>query len=213
MDGLTRIIEKIEAESAQRCAEVIAQAEKKAQEIAESTKADLERQYAEADAASDEAAKAVVVRALASVQQQKKQAILKAKMQVINDAIAQAEQAFLAMPDKEYFVALSALIKANAQPGEGVLHLNERDLRRAPGSFLSKLGEIKLCKDPADIRVLCIALPDTGEKKIHDLGADALIPEPLVIILPRFQNLGKCPLVRVVRLHAEQLINGFRLEP
>ena len=110
MDGLTRIIEKIEAESAQRCAEVIAQAEKKAQEIAESTKADLERQYAEADAASDEAAKAVVVRALASVQQQKKQAILKAKMQVINDAIAHAEQAFLAMPDKEYFVALSALI-------------------------------------------------------------------------------------------------------
>lgn len=151
MDGLTRIIEKIEAQSAQRCAEVIAQAEKKAKEIAESTKADLKRQYAEADAASDEAAKAVVVRALASVQQQKKQAILKAKMQVINDAIAQAEQAFLAMPDKEYFVALSALIKANAQPGEGVLHLNERDLRRAPGSFLSKLGEIKLCKDPADI--------------------------------------------------------------
>lgn len=151
MDGLTRIIEKIREESAQRCAEVIAQAEKKAAAITESAKADIARQSDEAESASDEAAKAVVTRALASVQQQKKQAILKAKTQVINDAITFAEQAFLAMPDKEYFVALSALIKANAQPGEGVLHLCERDLRRAPGSFLSKLGDITLCKDPADI--------------------------------------------------------------
>ena len=151
MDGLTKIIEKIQADSAQRCADVIAQAEKKAQAIAESAAADIARQNDEAKAASDEAAKAVVTRALASVQQQKKQEILKAKTQVINDAIRFAEQAFLAMPDKEYFVALQALIKANAQPGEGVLHLNERDLRRAPGSFLSKLGEITLCKDPADI--------------------------------------------------------------
>ncbi len=153
MDGLTKIIEKIREESAQRCADVIAQAKKKAERIAADTASELESRNAEAEAASDEAAKAVVTRALASVQQQKKQAILKAKTQVINDAILFAQQAFLAMPDKEYFVALSALIKANAQPGEGVLHLNERDLRRAPGAFLSKLGDsgVTLCKDPADI--------------------------------------------------------------
>ncbi len=151
MDGLTKIIERIQAESAQRCDQVIAQAEKQAREIAESTRAELEQQHAVTEADSDEAAKAVVVRALASVQQQKKQAILQAKTQVINDAIDQAEQSFLALPDKDYFNALSKLIKANAQPGEGVLHLSERDLRRAPGAFLSKLGDIKLCKDPADI--------------------------------------------------------------
>ena len=151
MDGLTKIIERIQAESAQRCDQVIAQAEKQAREIAESTRAELEQQHAVTEADSDEAAKAVVVRALASVQQQKEQAILQAKTQVINDAIDQAEQSFLALPDKDYFNALSKLIKANAQPGEGVLHLSERDLRRAPGAFLSKLGDIKLCKDPADI--------------------------------------------------------------
>ncbi len=151
MDGLTKIIERIQAESAQRCDQVIAQAEKQAREIAESTRAELEQQHAVTEADSDEAAKAVVVRALASVQQQKKQAILQAKTQVINDAIDQAEQSFLALPDKDYFNALSKLIKANVQPGEGVLHLSERDLRRAPGAFLSKLGDIKLCKDPADI--------------------------------------------------------------
>ncbi len=151
MDGLTKIIEKIQSESQQRCDEVIAQAEKTAQETARNAAAELEELHRRNEENSDEKAKAVVVRALSSVQQQKKQAILKAKSQTICEAIEQAQSAFLHMPDKEYFMALSALIKANRQPGEGVLHLNERDLRRAPGAFLSKLDGITLCKEPADI--------------------------------------------------------------
>ncbi|HBL41403.1 MAG TPA: hypothetical protein DDY98_07520 [Ruminococcaceae bacterium] len=151
MDGLTKIIEKIQSESQERCAEVIAQAEKKAQETAQNAATELDELHRRNEEISDEKAKAVVVRALSSVQQQKKQAILKAKSQTINEAIAQAESTFLHMPDKEYFLALSALIKANKQPGEGVLHLNERDLRRAPGAFLAKLEGITLCKEPIDI--------------------------------------------------------------
>lgn len=155
MTGLDKIIEKIRSESQQRCDEAIANAEKNARQIEQKAEEQIEAERETADAASDEAAKAVVYHALASVEQQKKQAILKAKIQAINSAIDAAQEALLSLTPAKYFAAMLSLAKANAQGGEGIIKFNQKDLKRLPAGFLKQLAaqlpEIKLSDEPADI--------------------------------------------------------------
>lgn len=155
MTGLDKIIEKIRSESQLRCDEAIANAEKAARQIEQNAEEQIESEREAADTASDEAAKAVVYHALASIEQQKKQAILKAKIQAINSAIDAAQEALLSLTPAKYFAAMLSLAKANAQGGEGIIKFNKKDLKRLPAGFLKQLAaqlpEIKLSDEPVDI--------------------------------------------------------------
>ena len=151
MDGLGKIIEKIRSESEHHCAQAIAMAQGKAADIAGQTAEQIEKEAAAAEEKSDEAAKAVVYRALASVEQQKKQAQLKAKITAINAAIDEAKESFEKLPAEQYFAALLLLAKANAQPGMGIMQLSQTDLARVPAGFEEKLKNITLSRTPAGI--------------------------------------------------------------
>lgn len=155
MTGLDKIIEKIRSESQLRCDEAIANAEKTARQIEQNAEEQIKSEREAADTASDEAAKAVVYHALASIEQQKKQAILKAKIQAINSAIDAAQEALLSLTPAKYFSAMLSLANANAQGGEGIIKFNKKDLKRLPAGFLKQLAaqlpEIKLSDEPVDI--------------------------------------------------------------
>ena len=147
MTGLEKIIEKINADSAESCKAVAASAEKKVAEI-----------IAEANAEGDKAAEAIMheaqkkctsIEAMAHsrAQQVSRQTVLAARVQAIGDTLAMLEKSLMDMPAEDYFNALVKIAAANAMPGSCVVRLNSADSKRMPKDFAAKLSSALKEKD------------------------------------------------------------------
>lgn len=135
MTGLEKII-----------ASILEEARMEAQACIEEAKVEAERILAEENAKSyalcaktTESAKQQVIdieRACASaVQLSRRKGLLEEKQALLTQTLEQALERLYAMPEDVYFGLLVKMTAAFAEPGEGELLLNERDLSRLPKDF------------------------------------------------------------------------------
>ena len=140
MTGLDKII-----------AAILEEARAEAQSALDAARADAERilagQKEESDAlceriAADGALQAAEIeRGCASAARlSRRKGLLEAKQAILSETMEEAHTRLYAMPRDDYFGLLIQMAAAFADPGEGELLLNEKDLLRRPAGFESELN-------------------------------------------------------------------------
>ena len=142
MTGLEKIIEKIGLDARESAAEVQAEADEKRAEILAEAQAESDRIDAQAQADARALREDILSRGESGAQMQRKNRILTAKQEMIGEVIDGAKKGLIEMDAFDYFVLLGRLAERNAQPGDGIVYLSQRDLDRIPASFHRTLAEI-----------------------------------------------------------------------
>ncbi|MDL2237521.1 V-type ATP synthase subunit E [Christensenellaceae bacterium OttesenSCG-928-K19] len=144
MSGLEKIAAEIKQEAQQKADDILAQAKAKVKTIADAAAAEqakYKEQYAER---TQKETQQIAERFASDNRQQRKQALLKTRSQVIEGVIGEAKQKIEALPDNEYVDLMQAICVRNAQAGEGKLYFAKADMGRMPDGFADKCNaEIK----------------------------------------------------------------------
>lgn len=159
MTGLEKIINKIEQDSAKKCASIILAAQKLAKEIDEQATAEGVKLVSGAEEEAKLQADDMIRMAESGAQQKAKQIILAARVEAINEAITAGAKALKTMPADDYFKSLAALAVKHANEGHGEMRFSENDLKRLPASFepdlnkalVDKGSTISISREPAAI--------------------------------------------------------------
>ncbi len=141
MNGLERIIEKIEADAESVSASVIADAEKKARDIISEAEALGESSARDITAEAESARDAMVRRAHSGGELLKKKLLLGKKVEIIDGVISKAVKNFLCEDVTKYFDALVRLAEKYVLSGEQTMVLSDKDLGRMPDGFESRLND------------------------------------------------------------------------
>ncbi len=190
LTGLERIIEKIAAESLEKCNSIISDAKAKGDSILAEARAEAGRDADAAVALGKAEAEKIELSAKSKAESITRTRYLQVKNAVVNDIIAAAYERIESMDNEAYFDFLLHLCEKNAAEGEGVMYLSKRDLERLPADFEAKVnslifekGALMISKTPGtlengfilvygDMEVNCTLRAVFDEK--HDLLKDVL---------------------------------------
>ncbi len=142
MTGLEKIINKIDSDNTVRCEQIISSAEKKAEALKLSAKADAEKKAGEIINAANEKKQKIMSVQKSGNEQLKKQMILNAKIDLINSVINASSKKLDSFSDSDYFEFLLKLISKYAVEGECVFLANSEDNARMPDSFRSSAAAV-----------------------------------------------------------------------
>ncbi len=158
MTGLNKIIDKISQDSVAKCDGIIFDANNEATKIKNAAIAQGDAQKQEIIKEAKAKANAIIEMANSSASLEIRKNLLATKVEILNDTIDSAYEQMKAMPDKEYFVAIYALVKKYAQNMQGVMVLSQKDLDRKPKDFdkkinaqLPKDASLEVSNKPANI--------------------------------------------------------------
>ena len=141
MSGLDKILAEIRDEAAAEATQVVDAAKAEAGKVLAKAKEDsaalTERITAGArqDVADIERSRA------SALVLQRRQRTLAQKQMLLGETLEKAQNAIKELPEGEYFDLLVRLAAASAEPGEGVMMLNETDKKRMPQDFSKRLGD------------------------------------------------------------------------
>ena len=135
MTGLDKIVQEIQDEANAEARAAIDKAKAEAAEILADAKARGASAASEAASAAGQQVKDIAAAQDSAMQLQRRQKTLEVKQQLLAETLEKALQALYNLPDKEYFGLLTRLAVRAAQPGEGEILLNKRDLERLPIGF------------------------------------------------------------------------------
>lgn len=142
MANIDDIIKEIIAQAEEAANTNIADAKAEAAKIIEAAEAECKKMNEDMAAKTDAAKKASADRAKSSAEQQKRQAILKAKQEIISSLLDKAYGEILAMDDTSYFTLIEKLIKKYSLPKDGEIFFSNKDLQRLPSGFDKKAADI-----------------------------------------------------------------------
>lgn len=158
MTGLNKIIDKISQDSVAKCDSIIFDANNEATKIKNAAVAQGDAQKQEIIKEAQAKADAIIEMANSSASLEIRKNLLATKVEILNDTINAAYEQMKAMPDKEYFAAIYALVKKYAQNTQGVMVLSQKDLDRKPKDFekkvnsqLPKEASLEVSNKPANI--------------------------------------------------------------
>ena len=140
MTGLNKIIDKISQDSVAKCDGIIFDANNEATKIKNAAIAQGDAQKQEIIKEAKAKANAIIEMANSSASLEIRKNLLATKVEILNDTIDSAYEQMKAMPDKEYFEAIYALVKKYAQNMQGVMVLSQKDLDRKPKDFEKKIN-------------------------------------------------------------------------
>ena len=143
MSGLENMKRQILDEANHSAEEQISKARTKAEEILREAREQMEEQSA----------------VMASSEMQRKQALLQAKQEVIQEVLNKAYQQVLHLEPESYFEMLQKLLETYALPQEGTIYFSAADLARMPQKFedvieqtaQKKGGHLVVSKEPKDM--------------------------------------------------------------
>jgi len=142
MAGLDEILDLIAAQQKQTEESMIKAAEDRAGAIKAEGKIKAEAAYKE----HLQTAKAQIEKDYenycASTDAEMKRKILGYKVSVIDETIEKTLSKLRSLPEKEYFELLLRLVGRHIQADNGVVFLSERDIKRMPSDFESRLSEL-----------------------------------------------------------------------
>ena len=140
MTGLEKILSQIEYESDNRCRELTDKANEKAEKMLKDAEDEAARNAAELQRQTEKKLEVLGQSAASSAQLASSRAILKAKLEIIDDTLERSLEVIKALPKKEYFEILKELILKNARKGEGVLHMSKADTEKMPVNFTDSIN-------------------------------------------------------------------------
>lgn len=159
MTGLDKIIEKIASDSDEQCQRLILDADKQAQQILDAAGKEADRQaQLVLDKAQSEKERIIDV-AKSGAESITRTRFLQIRNAIINDIISAAYEEIEKMNGKDYFNLLFSLCVKNVETGECVMRLGEKDLKRLPRDFESRINSevyekaaVQISKEPCDIK-------------------------------------------------------------
>ena len=160
MAGLEDILNIIDSQQKETESRIMSSAESKVREIRKDAEAKAEKAYNDYMKRAEAENLHSYESACTSVDSEMKRRILKCKVGLIDQAIANTLAKLRSQSDSDYFAMLERLIVRNLRSGSGVISLSSRDLGRLPGDFEKKLSEkssekggtVSISKEPADIQ-------------------------------------------------------------
>lgn len=142
MDGLTKIIDKINEQCDADCKAVLDSANKRAEEIIQKAKDDAVAFSDEILAMAQEKCKVIDSKAVSSSELEYKRTILSKKSEILDEVVKKAVDKILSADADTYFGFIAKLVAANAVFGKGVVIMSENDLSRLPEGFEKKLNSL-----------------------------------------------------------------------
>ena len=139
MSGLDKIKSQILDEANHSAEAKIAEANEKAAQMLSEAKAEAEAESSKISAKSQEAIAVYAERVKSSGEMQRKQAILQAKQEVIADVLQKAYEKVCTQEDSAYFDMIIKMLEKYAQPGDGIISFNAKDLKRMPKGFEAEM--------------------------------------------------------------------------
>ncbi len=139
--GAEEILARILDNARQAGEKLLAEAKKKADQILADAAVQADetrRKTADAYAVKAEAA---LHAARSAAELETRNRLLKERRSILDETLEKTVLHLQALPDAAYFEALLPLAAHSAQPGDGVLLLNDKDLRRLPADFERRLNE------------------------------------------------------------------------
>ncbi|MDD4111407.1 MAG: V-type ATP synthase subunit E [Herbinix sp.] len=135
MTGLEKIIKAIEADAQASIDGIFAEAKEEAEEILSLAKEEAEQDKVKIAEKPAFEVKAILSRAESSAKLLKRQMILDAKQQVINDVITKARYKLTSLSDTDYFDIILQIVKKHAHPQAGMIMFSQADIDRMPKKF------------------------------------------------------------------------------
>lgn len=157
MTGLEAILAQIEKDAQSQAEALLSVARQEAQDSLEEAQQEAQRQSKEVLDRAQAQADAIRQRAESAALLEKRDQLLLCKQRLIREALDQVCDSIENAPTEEYFSLLLELAARSAQPGQGTLYLNARDLDRIPANFQQALdqetpqGKITVSKTPRDL--------------------------------------------------------------
>ncbi len=159
MGGLEEIIRQIKIDAESEAKEILDKANDTCDSIRKEAIDEIEKIEKAGTKKADSEAKLALEKIISAAQMESKQEILKTKQAIISDIIEKAYDRISSLPDKEYFDALLNIVEKYAQPSNGRILLNQKDLDRIPADFEEqankiagdKKGSLAIGEDAADI--------------------------------------------------------------
>ena len=159
LHGLARILEQIEKDAAEKAAAIEAAARAEADQVIAEAQAEADEVIRKAEEKAALESENYADQRRSGDEQQRKLALLKVRNDMVNDVLAAAKEGLLAQNDEAYFGMLLRLLAERVAAGEGVLHLNARDLSRLPAGFTEQAaqaasaagGTVTVSQEPANI--------------------------------------------------------------
>lgn len=140
MSGLDKILAEIRDEAAAEAKQALDAAQSQADRILAQAKEDSQAQADKILAAAKQDVADIERNRESALALQRRQRTLAQKQALLAETLQKAQDAILALPEDVYFDLLVRLAQKAAEPGEGVLLLNQADKKRAPADFAKKLA-------------------------------------------------------------------------
>ncbi|MDF2539964.1 MAG: hypothetical protein K0S76_2985 [Herbinix sp.] len=153
MTGLEKILKAIEADATAGADTVIAQAKREAEEILEAAKIEAEKKCNQIAEKSEADVKAIISRAESAATLQEKKIILDAKQQIISNIISNARNSLAKLPNSEYTDIILQMVKKYAHNKSGKLLFSAEDKIRLSADFDAKLKQALSDKPAASLTV------------------------------------------------------------
>ena len=160
MSGLDNIVEEIRNQSKQEANEILKEADVFCKDYMNKIKKDVEVEVVSIEKKALADRKLYEEKTVSGMEFLERNSILRAKQQVIEQAIDKARESIAGLNDEEYFNVLEKLLRKNVQQGKGKIGFSKKDLDRIPNGFEDRVkeivaenqGELVIDKEPANIK-------------------------------------------------------------
>ena len=160
MSGLDNIVEEIRNQSKQEADEILKEADVFCKDYMNKIKKDVEVEVVSIEKKALADRKLYEEKTVSGMEFLERNSILRAKQQVIEQAIDKARESIAGLNDEEYFNVLEELLRKNVQQGKGKICFSKKDLDRIPNGFEDRVkeivaenqGELVIDKEPANIK-------------------------------------------------------------
>lgn len=142
MAGLDKIKEQILAEAEAIAKEKIDAANAEAKAILDAARAEGNTESGEISQRAATEQGIIKERAKSSVQMKERQAVLRAKQELIADTLDKAYDTVLAMDSADYFNMVRKMLKSFALSKDGEIYFSKKDLARIPSGFEVEINDI-----------------------------------------------------------------------
>ena len=160
MSGLDNIVEEIRNQSKQEADEILKEADVFCKDYMNKIKKDVEVEVVSIEKKALADRKLYEEKTVSGMEFLERNSILRAKQQVIEQAIDKARESIAGLNDEEYFNVLEKPLRTNVQQGKGKICFSQQALDRIPNGFENRVkeivaenqGELVIDKEPANIK-------------------------------------------------------------
>lgn len=141
MGGLEEILNQIKADANEEAADILAKAQDTCDSIKENAQIEIDKIETAGTKKAESEEKLLFSKIKSAAGMEAKQKYLEAKQKNISDIVNKAYNKMVNASDEEYFGYLIKMTEEYAQPAEGKMCLNKKDLERLPKDFQEKISE------------------------------------------------------------------------